>query len=119
MNHFQGGLRLKKASEFRYVFSKAKRFSTSCLSCFVRLNDNGLARLGLAISKKCSKKAVQRNLIKRIVRESFRQADLDVTVDIVVTAHKSICKLSNEQLRRAIDKQWQDIHHYFKTSVCD
>ena len=36
--------------------------------------ENGLshARLGLVVGKKCAKKAVERNLMKRLLREWFR-----------------------------------------------
>ena len=58
---------------------------------------NGFSRLGLAISKKEYKRAVDRNLFKRLARETFRknQDNLD-HLDFVVMAKKSKSKNNSE-----------------------
>lgn len=50
---------------------------------------DGNARLGLAITKKKLKKAVDRNYIKRIARESFRQIQPPFFLDCVLLVKKS------------------------------
>ena len=65
--------RLLKPAEFSRVFKKAHRSSDRQLTILAAPNDLDYPRLGLAISKKHAKRAVDRNRIKRIVRESFRQ----------------------------------------------
>ena len=59
------------------------------------------------LAKKHIKLAVQRNRIKRIVRESFRlqQAKFD-SYDYVVMARPSAIDLTDQQLRCVIDKLW-------------
>ena len=66
------------------------------------------ARLGLAVAKKHLKRAVDRNRIKRLVRESFRQQrDLLEGLDIVVLVKPGIETADNRTLLDALDRHWQ------------
>jgi len=68
------------------------------------------ARLGLAIAKKHIKKAVGRNRIKRLARESFRQNQhLLAGFDIVVTLRKDASRLDNETIRQRFLAHWQSL----------
>ncbi len=61
--------RLKKEKEFSLVFNKGKRlYSKELTVVFVKSN---CLKVGFAVSKKHGK-SVQRNRIKRLLRESFR-----------------------------------------------
>jgi len=84
--------RITNAKEFAHVFKKG--FHSQIVT-----NDsgNGFSRLGLAISKKEYKRAVDRNLFKRLARETFRknQDNLD-HLDFVVMAKKSKSKNNSE-----------------------
>ncbi len=61
--------RLKKEKDFNLVFNKGKRLFTRNLTV-VYFPSNSL-KAGFAVSKKHGK-SVQRNRIKRLLRESFR-----------------------------------------------
>lgn len=61
--------RLKKEKDFNLVFNKGKRLFTRNLTV-VFFPSNSL-KAGFAVSKKHGK-SVQRNRIKRLLRESFR-----------------------------------------------
>ncbi len=66
------------------------------------------ARLGLVIAKKHVRLAVQRNRIKRQLRESFRQHQQVLAgLDIVALARPGLWQLDNLQLRTVIEAQWQ------------
>ncbi len=68
------------------------------------------ARLGLAISRKVSPKAVVRNRIKRQVRESFRlHQHALVGRDIVVAGHRAASVADTKALRQALEKTWAEI----------
>ncbi|WP_084166521.1 ribonuclease P protein component [Stutzerimonas azotifigens] len=71
---------------------------------------NGLdhPRLGLVIGKKSVKLAVERNRLKRQMRESFRhhQADLQGW-DLVIVARKGLGDLDNAELSRQCAKLWR------------
>lgn len=102
--------RLLKPGEFKQVFDHSTRSSDSNLTIFGRPNTLGNARLGLAISKKQLKLAVDRNRIKRLVRESFRQHQLALcNLDLVVLARRSIHDLDNRQILHALERHWQRI----------
>ncbi|GEM_PF-669428 len=62
---------LRKDHEFRRVYRLAGRAAGTHLQVLALPNRLGHARLGLSVSKK-NGKAVRRNKIKRICRESFR-----------------------------------------------
>lgn len=69
-------------------------------------------RLGLAISRKQLRRAVDRNRIKRIVRESFRLHAASLpAVDIVVLARQPAATAEARQLTRALSKHWNRIRN--------
>lgn len=75
-----------------------------------RLNDLDTARLGIAVSKKNVRKAVQRNRIKRIIRETFRKNRESLgAIDIVVLARRGVSEKSNRLLNAGINAQWQKL----------
>ncbi|PHQ24982.1 ribonuclease P protein component [Marinobacter guineae] len=70
-------------------------------------NNLGHARIGLIFSKKNLKLSVQRNRIKRQVRESFRhQADLP-GLDVVVLGRQGLVSLDNPTVRASMDDLWR------------
>ena len=74
-----------------------------------RPNDRGHARLGMVIGKKKLRRAVDRNLMKRIIRESFRQQQMTLpALDLVVIA-KPARRVDRQRLARELTKQWRRI----------
>jgi ribonuclease P protein component len=72
---FPRSCRLTKTDEFSSVFGfkRALRGSLFLLHYLPRNDASTEARLGVVVAKKLVKRAVGRNLIKRIAREQFRQ----------------------------------------------
>lgn len=67
-------------------------------------------RLGLAISKRRAKRAVDRNRIKRVVRESFRHAAADLPdVDVVVLARQATHRRTRRQLFDSLTQHWHKL----------
>lgn len=100
--------RLLTSADFRRVFRQRRKVATRHAS--LHLSRNGLdhARLGLTVSRKVSKKAVQRNRIKRLVREYFRKHNVILNgTDVVFTAFPGCAELTNEALVDVLDKLWQ------------
>ena len=104
---FKSHARLLKPAEFSRVFKQAKRSSDGMLTILAASNDKGQPRLGLAISKKNAKRAVDRNRIKRIIRESFRlnQARLPAA-DLVVMAKPQTKSATNSELFASLQHHW-------------
>lgn len=67
-------------------------------------------RLGLAIAKKRLPRAVDRNRVKRVIRESFRrrQTELGAT-DVVVLARNGTAGMSNRRLSGQLYSAWAEI----------
>jgi ribonuclease P protein component len=107
---FARGQRLLKPGEFKRVFDRACRSADKHLTVLAAVNLLPHGRLGLAISKKNVKLAVQRNRIKRLVRESFRHhQDIVSGYDVVVMVRRGIDDLSNAEITAALHKHWRRI----------
>ena len=76
-------LRLKKQADFQKLFQKGKRAFSPSLTVLYRPSDK--MRMGISIGKKHGK-SVQRNKIKRLIREAFRltQEEMKGTYSIVI-----------------------------------
>ncbi len=94
---FRSCNRLKRPEEFKRVFSSKHRSSDKSFLFLAKSNDFDLARLGLAVPKKHIHGAVERNRLKRIIRESFRlkQEKLKGKDIVVVVRNKLDVKQKN------------------------
>jgi ribonuclease P protein component len=111
--------RLLNAADYKAVFSDAQ-FKVSCRHFLVLANRNGRprARLGLVIAKKHVALAVQRNRIKRQLRNTFRlNSKLLNKLDVVVLARKDADKLDDKELKDSIESLWQDLHNKAKKAA--
>ena len=102
--------RLCRAGDFAALRQASGRFGGRCFS--VRYRPNGLehARLGLAISKRVSKRAVERNRIKRLARESFRRIRHELpAVDLVLMARDQASGLPGTELLAELEMLWRKL----------
>lgn len=77
--------RLLKAAEFEAVFSNRCASRSACFQVLARPNEQGHARLGMVVSRRLIPLAVERNRMRRLIREAFRHlADGLPSVDLVV-----------------------------------
>ena len=70
----------------------------------------------MAVSRNTDKRAVGRNRIKRIVRESFRHyySETPANLDIVVLPRQKAALSSNEQLFRSLENHWLQLEKQLK-----
>lgn len=104
---FESGDRLHTAAEFSAVFSHRRVLRGERFDLHYRPNERGGARLGLVIAKKLARRAVLRNLLKRLGRESFRQVRSALpSFDLVLRLAKPVAsagRATRQQARAEID----------------
>lgn len=92
------------------MFEEGRRFSAAHWTVVVGRSPLPQPRLGLAISRKAAPRAVDRNRVKRIVRESFRHRQTSLAGrDLVVLARPGIGRQSSVELRAALEQLWGKI----------
>jgi ribonuclease P protein component len=102
--------RIRRAGDFAALRQASGRLGGRCFSVRYKSNEFGHARLGLAISKRVSKRAVERNRIKRLVRESFRRMRHQLpAVDLVVMAREQAAGMDGPALLAEIDALWRKL----------
>jgi ribonuclease P protein component len=111
---FQPAQRLRRKSEFDYVYRDARRSADAFFAVFTRAPSkappNPVPRLGLAIAARTIGNAVRRNRIKRLVRESFRQHQHELpALDIVVNARSGARDADNASIVRSLEKHWRSV----------
>jgi len=116
--------RLLNADDYQRVFNgQPWKSSDAYLTLLAIANSHQYARLGLVIMKKRVKHAVQRNRIKRVVRESFRQHKIQLSgLDLVVLAKDKTAQYDNAILFASLQKHWQRLvrlHHKAAFSSTD
>ncbi len=78
--------KLRKTREFVKVYRKGKSVVTKNIVMYYKKNGNNINRIGISVSKKVGK-AVVRNRVKRLIKEAFRELNINtVGYDIVFVA---------------------------------
>jgi ribonuclease P protein component len=101
--------RLLNPRQFKNVFdSPTGKVPGRHVLLLARGNDLDHPRLGLVIGKKSVRLAVERNRLKRQIRESFRLSQQELGGwDIVVVARKGLGELQNAELTSHFGKLWK------------
>ena len=96
---------------------KPVRVPSPCITLLAVSNNLPHPRLGFAVSKKAAKLAVQRNRVKRVVRDSFRLEQFQLpAVDIVVIGKGGVGKLSKPELQQMVKQLWQRLRKQHRKS---
>lgn len=103
--------RLLTPAAFREVFDAPERkLHQSHLMAFIRSNTLDQPRVGMAITKRKVPNAVSRNLVKRLIRENFRNQAFNLeNKDIVFIVKNSIKDISNKDLKKQINNIFKKI----------
>lgn len=96
--------------EFKRVFASGERQSDPCFTLLSLVNGRGEPRLGLVAARKNIRRAVDRNRIKRVIRESFRQQRNALPpCDFVIMIRNTAGSRSPVALQASLAHHWQRI----------
>lgn len=107
---FPKSLRLLNSKSYSAVFNNAQKIGGRFLLFLYRENAIKTPRVGIVVAKKHVRRAVARNRIKRLIRESFRlhQHQL-MECDIVILAMKGVDGLSNAEIFDDLERKWRKL----------
>ncbi len=82
---------LRKNYEFAKVYRKGNYFTTNNITLYVLSDKKSRKRIGITVSKKSYGRSVDRNRIRRLVRESYRGFEEKITenADMVFVIRKN------------------------------
>lgn len=99
--------RLLKSRDFQRVYRKGKWVANRELIINFEKHQDPNSRIGFTVSKKVSKRAVDRNRIKRQFREWYRTHKQDFfSIDIVMTAKPALNEKTAEEIQESLDDIW-------------
>lgn len=82
-------VRIRRRSEFASIFAEGRSLADRALVLYWRVRSTGPPRVGFCVGKQLGK-AVTRNRIKRLLRESWRvlAAEAEIPADLVFVARR-------------------------------
>src|ERR1700749_5306502 len=102
--------RLRRKSDFEAAYARGRRFGNGFFAVTAIPNDIGGPRLGLAVSVKNAGSSVERNRIRRTIRESFRLHQHELpAVDLVVSARGRARDAAGAELRMSLLALWNKV----------
>jgi ribonuclease P protein component len=116
---FRPEQRIRNSAGFQAVFDSSQcKVAMPQYLVLIRANTQAKARIGFVIARKKVRFAVERNRIKRVVRNSFRLHQYDLpAVDVVFIARQGLDDLANVDLGKALEKTWQQLNRRYYASL--
>ncbi len=107
---FAAHQRLRRKSQFDAAYARGRRFGNGFFAVTASSNDKHGARLGMAVAVRTAGGAVERNRIRRIIRESFRLHQHALpAVDLVVSAKPSVRGAPGRELHASLAALWKKL----------
>jgi ribonuclease P protein component len=102
--------RLRRKREFDAAYAHGRRFGNGFFGVTANVNTLGWPRLGLAVAVKTAGNGVERNRIRRVIRESFRLHQHELAaLDLVVSARLRARGAINAELRAQLEPLWREV----------
>jgi len=98
--------RITSSITFKKIFAKGDVKENKCFKIIFKKNDLDYPRYGIIVSTKNSKSAVQRNALKRKIRNILRNSLLVFSkgFDIVIITKKDCLNMNFSKLKESLDK---------------
>lgn len=107
--------RLTSPADYQRVFDNARRSADNLVLVLARDNNLQQARLGMAIARSKIPRASARNRVKRVIRESFRRHQQNLSgLDLVVLVRTNLSATDNRALFQSLEAHW-DRHQRLKS----
>ena len=100
--------RLKKNSQFNYIYKKGERVHTENFTLFVVKSKFSCYKIGFSISKKLGK-ANKRNKLKRRMREIVRNLQVPSFCNYVLLAKENATSLEFCDLKKELEKLFEKV----------
>ncbi|HWL92837.1 MAG TPA: ribonuclease P protein component [Phycisphaerae bacterium] len=97
MTGFGPAEHVRKRADFELIYKTGFKRSGRLMTMFTRERDAGVARLGIAATRKMGA-AVERNRAKRLVREVFRHHKPAGALDVVVVPRREMLDAPYDRL---------------------
>ncbi|MDF1795385.1 MAG: ribonuclease P protein component [Coxiellaceae bacterium] len=97
--------RLRSKQDFQQVFQGDRVGSRQFVLYYRQVSH---AKIGIIISKKNIKNAVDRNRVKRVIRDWFRHNDIN-DLEMVFIANKASNSLTNKEIRQCLEQLLQRV----------
>ena len=105
---FPANMRILTSGDFGRVFKNNTRSKDACFTVLAHRTSGAGPRLGMAIARKSAGNAVQRNRMKRLVRETFRLHQHELpSADFVVLARPGVALKTNANLSHSLENHWR------------
>ena len=113
---------LKESSQFSSCFKKGRYIFCGFVTVYYIANGLEINRVGISVSKKVFKRAVDRNRAKRIIRAAYRlnESKFERGYDIVFAVRKDIDGKKTQDIEKILPKVIKDINvHSVKKNESD
>ena len=102
--------RLTRSEDFKRAFRSSIRSKNGAFSVVAVRNSRRYARFGMSVPARIVKAAVERNRLKRLARECFRDnQQILAGLDVVVVARPGSSTMSAASLRDSLSSHWQRV----------
>ncbi|MCK4805724.1 MAG: ribonuclease P protein component [Candidatus Pacebacteria bacterium] len=98
--------RITSSVTFKEIFTKGNVKENECFKIIFKKNDLDYPRYGIIVSAKNSKSAVQRNALKRRIRNILRSSLLVFSrgFDVVIITKKGCLNINFSKLKESLDE---------------
>jgi len=97
----RGESRLTKPAQYTLVYREGRSLANGYLILRWRSNGLALSRMGISVSRRVGS-AVIRNRVKRLLRESLRQVQVEAGWDLVFIARPSVAGAAYAQVGKSV-----------------
>jgi ribonuclease P protein component len=102
--------RLRRKSDFEATYAGGRRFGNGFFGVTAFWNDKGWPRIGLAVAVRTAGGGVERNRIRRIIRESFRLHQHELpSLDLIVSARARARDATGRELHDSLIALWKNV----------